>query len=251
MRISAGDIDYYRDTLRGIGEQASAYVRDAIETSGSNGVTTMRDAAIQAIQDSVGIHGEMAQSWAEQLFDEVCAAEGIDTDGFELFDDIIDFDMLEKKVRWLARYLVEHDGNGRFLDECGQLAEFYARRCNWESMVRNCERNHVMFARVPTGAETCDWCMMLASRGFAYYTREAAEHATHRSCDCVVVAGGPSTTIEGYDPQTYYVLWNDMVDAKAEGRAKRKGTTVKTERASIMAAYERSSARAKRRNKTR
>lgn len=249
MRISLADLNYYRDTLHGIGSQASEYVRDAIQSSGARGVTAMREAAIEAIQDSVGIHGEMAQALAGQLFDEVCAAEGIEVGGFELYDGIIDFDMLEEKVRWFARYLVEHDGGDRFLDDCGQLAEFYARRCNWESMVRNCEGNHVMFARVPTGAETCDFCMMLASRGFAYYTREAAEHGMHAHCDCIVVCGGPSTVVEGYDPKTYYDLWTDMVGSKAESRAKRKGTTAKTERASIMAAYERSSARAKRRNK--
>ena len=39
------------------------------------------------------------------------------------------------------------------------------------------------YARVPTGAETCDFCLMLASRGFVYHsTSSAAVDHTHASC---------------------------------------------------------------------
>lgn len=250
MRISLGDLNYYRESLREIGSQAAGYVRESIESLGGGvGVTAMRETAIQAIQDSVGIHGEMAQALAAQLFDEVCAAEGLGVLDFQLIDDIIDFGMLEEKVRYFAKYIVEHDGGDRFIDDCSRLAEFYARRCNWESMVRNCARNHVKYARIPTGLETCDWCLMLASRGFDYYTQEAAEHANHEHCDCVVVCGGDNTTIEGYDPMALYNEWNDWVDAKAKERSERKGTSAKDERAAIIARYERASARAKAKNR--
>ena len=141
----------------------------------------MREAAIEALQMSIGLHGEMAQAWAGQLFDEVCALEGIGPFDFELADDIIDFAMLEEKVRYYARSLVEGD-NGKFLDDCGTLADFYARRCNYEAMIRNCYRNHVRYARVPTGTETCDFCMMLASRGFVYYDQASAEEGSHIHC---------------------------------------------------------------------
>ena len=182
--ISLGDLNYYRDTLSEIASQASDYVRDAIEQLGTGrGVTAMREAAIEALQMSIGLHGEMAQAWAGQLFDEVCALEGIGPFDFELADDIIDFAMLEEKVRYYARTLVEGD-NGKFLDDCGTLADFYVRRCNYESMVRNCYRNHVRYARVPTGTDTCDFCMMLASRGQC----TTAKRAQRKDRICTAIA---------------------------------------------------------------
>lgn len=210
MRISIGDLQYYRSVLDDIASQASSYVRDAIEQLGDGqGVTAMREAAIEALQESVGIHGEMSQSLAAQLFDEVCSMEGIGPYTFEMMDDIIDFAMLEEKVRYYARSLVEHDGGDRFLNDCGQLADFYAWRVNRDSMVRNCERNGVRYARVPTNSNACDYCVMLASRGFVYRTAKDAEAGSHAHCKCLVCPGGASTTIEGYDPDALYDQWKD------------------------------------------
>lgn len=209
MRISLGDLNYYRESLNEIGAQSAAYVRESIEALGSGaGVTAMREAAIQAIQDSVGIHGEMAQALAGQLFDEVCMAEGLGVLDFQLIDNIIDFGMLEEKVRYFAKALVEGNG-GKFLDDCSELANFYVRRCNWESMVRNCSKNGVRYARVPTGLETCDYCIMLASRGFVYWSKADAEHANHLHCDCIICPGSSSTTIDGYDPDALYDQWKE------------------------------------------
>ena len=208
MQISVGDLAYYRQSLERIGQDASDSVRDAIEESGAQGVTAMREAAIAAIQDAVGIHGEMAQAWAGRLFDEVCALEGEGPYDFELYDDLIDFGMLEERVRYFAKSLVEGD-KGRFLDDCGQLADFYVWRCNRDSMVRNCERSGMRYARVPTNSNPCEYCVMLASRGFVYHTAANAEAGSHVHCQCVVVPGGSHTSVEGYDPDALYDQWRE------------------------------------------
>lgn len=60
---------------------------------------------------------------------------------------------------------------------------------------------------MPSGGETCSFCLMLASRGAVYNTPEAASHA-HPSCDCRIVPsfdGG--CDIEGYDPDEIYRQW--------------------------------------------
>lgn len=63
------------------------------------------------------------------------------------------------------------------------------------------------FARVPTGSETCSFCIMLASRGFVYQSKESAgalEH-WHPNCDCRIMPGFQGyTEIEGYDPSDLY-----------------------------------------------
>ena len=103
------------------------------------------------------------------------------------------------------------------------------------------------YARVPTGAETCDFCLMLASRGFVYHSvSSAAVDHTHFSCDCRVIQGYPGDEVEGYDPQAIYDRWQDAIDGKARERAERKGTTESEERAAIMRAYGDAAKRAKR-----
>lgn len=55
-------------------------------------------------------------------------------------------------------------------------------------------------ALVPS-AKACDWCLMLASRGFAYRTQATATAARHPNCKCVVVVDFDvdNPSLEGYD----------------------------------------------------
>jgi hypothetical protein len=74
------------------------------------------------------------------------------------------------------------------------------------------------FARVPTGAKTCEFCLLLASRGFVYWSRETAGEFSrfHSHCDCLVVAGyANETEIAGYDPEDLYHRY-----LEAQGKAK-------------------------------
>lgn len=71
------------------------------------------------------------------------------------------------------------------------------------------------WARVPSGAETCAFCRMLASRGGVYATQALAGDkrygkAYHGDCDCVaVLVRGPQDYPTGYHPDALY----DQYDA--------------------------------------
>ena len=67
------------------------------------------------------------------------------------------------------------------------------------------------WARVPSGTETCAFCLMLASRGAVYLSQESAKHRGgsgkkyHGDCDCVpTLVRGPEDYPEGYDPDDLY-----------------------------------------------
>ena len=63
------------------------------------------------------------------------------------------------------------------------------------------------FARVPAGKEPCQFCLMLASRGFVYTSASAAgdHNQYHSHCACVPVASWESSPLlEGYDPDALY-----------------------------------------------
>lgn len=66
------------------------------------------------------------------------------------------------------------------------------------------------WARVPSGAETCAFCRMLASRGGVYATQELAGDrrygkAYHGHCDCTaVLVRGPEDYPKGYHPDALF-----------------------------------------------
>ena len=70
------------------------------------------------------------------------------------------------------------------------------------------------WARVPVG-ETCEFCVMLASRGFVYLTRETASlgGGFHNGrCDCNVVPSWGERHIAGYDPDALYRQYKSCAD---------------------------------------
>jgi hypothetical protein len=67
--------------------------------------------------------------------------------------------------------------------------------------------NAKRYARIPTGAYTCPWCVMLASRGYVYRSEDTARAANHAFCNCLVMPMGAD--VEGYDPDALYDLYKD------------------------------------------
>ena len=215
MRMKAAELARYRAQLDGTASDARAYVLRRLEDEGDGlDVAGMRELAIEIIGDAVAVFGDQAQAVAADLFDEVMEADGEDARA-RLFDGLIDHGRTEGKVHYYARKLVDGDAAG-FAGDASDLAAYYVHRSAWDNLVRNCDLSHVMWARVPTGLETCPWCLMLASRGFAYHSRDTASHGKHRGCDCVVVPGNKGSTIEGYDPEALKERWHAFEEIETD-----------------------------------
>lgn len=114
-------------------------------------------------------------------------------------------------VRALAHYIF--DGHmDKFVEKVVQNARDGVRGFANETIIRNARRDGakgVRYARVPVGVETCAFCIMLASRGFVYHSKESAEGNahTHPDCDCKIVPGFEGDVVEGYDPEVYEAIY--------------------------------------------
>jgi len=78
----------------------------------------------------------------------------------------------------------------------------------WDSARRDPVRTAV--ARVPTGAKTCRWCTMLASRGAVYGSKASAgeQNKYHDLCNCVpTVVRSESDFPEGYSVEEFQRLY--------------------------------------------
>ncbi len=201
MRITNRELNRYRKELDKRSLNAKAYVlaRLRSEAKDLSNVADARNATIEIIRDALGMYGDEAQVVASTLFDEICEAEGIKASS-EIFDNVIDDELMQKKVRYYAEK-IEDDWQG-YEKSNADLITYYVTRSAYENIIRNCKKNHVRYARVPSGRETCAFCFMLSSRGFSYLTKATAEmHGLHPHCDCIVVPGKDGKTkISGYDP---------------------------------------------------
>lgn len=103
----------------------------------------------------------------------------------------------------------------------GERISYEINRAAKVSVWRNGQRDsrEVRYARVPTGPETCAWCLMTAGLGFWFMTAEAASH-THRGCDCQIIpaiGGIQEVHIRGYDSTVYRDMWRTANKLRANG----------------------------------
>lgn len=242
-------VDFLTEEINGISADAQARVLKVlrgIQWTPEN-VAQCRELVIQALAAVMPTYTTMAAQASADFYDaarELVVGERLGAQA------ISDFDMrkTEGAVRGFVRFVLRDDVQ-TFNDQVLQRIDYEMKRSANMSVVENGRRDpkRVRYARVPTGAETCDFCLMLASRGFVYRSEGTAGAGhTHYACDCRCLPGWDGMEVEGYDPQSIYDRWQDAVDAKAKERAERKGTTVSEERAAIMAAYGRAAKNAKR-----
>lgn len=79
------------------------------------------------------------------------------------------------------------------------------------------------WARVPTGAETCAFCLMLASRGAVYQTAHTAgqDRKYHGDCDCIpTLVRGPEDFPQGYDPVALFDIYSEGAYQADSGQPK-------------------------------
>lgn len=169
-------------------------------------VASIREAVIAIMQQACGASSTLSARLAADFYDGLRERFGID-DGFTAeVDGQREPEATEGAVRAFAQDLVDDKPVEQFIGKCAARIDYETRRAANECVAYNARHDprKPKWARIPTGAETCEFCIMLASRGFAYHSEETASHA-HANCDCRVVPswdkGNPA--LEGYDVEYY------------------------------------------------
>lgn len=134
--------------------------------------------------------------------------------------DVVAESGFESEAALAAAYAIE-DSTASQTDMHRQLAAALGYQINRAAgrASRNCgrqDRRRPKFARVPTGAETCAWCVSMAGLGFHFLSEETASH-THSGCDCRIVPSWEGSGVEGYDPNAYADYWRDANDMRQSG----------------------------------
>lgn len=184
-----------------------------------------RDALLEFIPMLAQEYGDVAATAAAEWYEAQRAAQ-IGGNYRAVLADTVPAAQTQGSVRYAAGHLFGDDPAQTLALLSGAMQRFvlYGAR---DTIARNVGRDPARprFARVPTGAKTCAWCTMLASRGFVYLTRETAGIAHdhyHDDCDCQVVAefDKDAAHIEGYDPDGMYDMYLAARQAAGTGDQK-------------------------------
>lgn len=192
--ISSAEFAAYNRAVARIGDKAASDVEASVlawcRANASASVAEKREAAKLIMDGYIQGYDDIAAVFAAEWYDHRAQKSGVALDQAitmttykpESVDDV---------ARYQAKKLAK-GGDAEFAKACGEYARNDAFRSLNETIIANVGRDKdrgARFARVPTGFETCTFCLMLASRGAVYHTRKSAGEWKHfhRGCDCKVV----------------------------------------------------------------
>lgn len=211
--ISKQSIQKYQSLVSRQADKGGAYVDKAIDAYMRNypdaSVSQVRKFTYEMMQDALPNFTDLSEALSCEFMEEVAARHGWD----DVHPEIVrstDYRLVDKRLHYLAGYLADGDVE-KYRAGVLDATRFYIMRAAQDSMIKNCDKAKLRYARVPSGFETCAFCFMLSSRGFVYKTERTAgeNHDFHPNCNCTIVPGAKGRTrISGYDPQGMHDRWN-------------------------------------------
>lgn len=214
-------IDAYTERLNRLSDAARRVVAAQLAQIEYEDISDLREKVIEILEPVCAASSEASAAYAAEFYDEVRASQA----GAALGAQAVSAHSAEATaaaVRAMVQVIVDGKPWERFARQVEDRADYEVKRSAGECVKANAARDPLRpkWARVPSGAETCGFCLMLASRGFAYASeRSASEKAEgghyHPNCDCRIVPGFEGMVAEGYDPDELYRQWKEAEAGKS------------------------------------
>lgn len=216
---SRAEVEALRQTQRRLVSLAVSDLNQFWRSLNLSSPEAARDALLEFVPWLTDKYGDFAAVVASDWYEEVRAAAGVTGRLTPELVRTVRREVVEGSVKYAAGGLFT-DTPEKTLAIIAGAVDRYVKSPGRETIRVNAARDGARFARVPTGAETCAFCMMLASRGFVYHGRDTAgdfDHY-HDKCDCQIVPDwSDHPVLEGYDPDGMYGQYLDAREAAGSG----------------------------------
>lgn len=213
--ISAAEVELYTSRLNALTGAARESIASALSRIEYDSVADLRLKLFDAMEPFIVGSTDVAASLAAEFYDSVreqAVGERYGASPSSGYDQ----EATEGAIRALLDGIVK---GGTLEDIMGDLLD----RADWEikhaagnCVIENADKDPLSkrYARIPAGDETCDFCLMLASRGFDYLSAKSAgadrRGHYHPNCDCRIVPGFDGMEVEGYDPDELYIRFSEL-----------------------------------------
>lgn len=218
MVATAQEVSTFRRNLAALTDLAKADLADLWSGIDSSDPVAVRNLLERVMPDLVDTYGSSAALLAADYYDLTAGGfRGVDVPA--VLDDSILPGQVAASTRWALSPLFDANPDveaTRVL--LGQVVDRMVKQAARNTIDRASRRDGVTYARVPSGRETCAFCLMLASRGPVYGTKKDAGgdgNKYHADCDCVPTPIRDERDYpKGYDPDALYA---DYLQAHESG----------------------------------
>lgn len=171
----------------------------------------------QFLPELVASYGDVAATVAADWYDELRDQVQVRSRYRAALAEPLPDEQVKAAARWAAGPLFgDSPDRGKSLDLLRGTVQRLVQQGGRSTIHRNVvdDPSGARWARVPTGAKTCAWCRMMASRGAVYLSRRSAggHNDWHNDCDCQPTPVWPHQTL----PYDVDGLYQQYLDARAK-----------------------------------
>lgn len=173
----------------------------------------LRNALIEIITDLLAVYGDAAGVQAVENFLEYRAASGIGSMFVPELAKPVTKSQVESSVRFLIAPIFQDEPDpDQVLSNMKGVVDRYVRAQARDTITLNVSdpaSGSYAYARILGPGDTCDFCLMLSSRGPVYRSASSAGDGNkfHDRCSCRVVPFFEGMEVQGYDHEELKEEW--------------------------------------------
>ncbi|MEG1246984.1 VG15 protein, partial [Gordonibacter sp.] len=216
MEIPRKTLDQLTEEINAFSAAGKQMVLNALTNAEWGDVSELRAIMVDVMEAVCGDMTDLAAARSAEFYDSV-RTSAVGARLGAIADSAREPKATEGAVRALIQSVESTGSTDQFARELAGRVDYEIKRAAGECTALNAARDPLKprCARVPSGAETCKFCVMLASRGFVYLPKEHGGGSPHyhTSCDCRIVPGFYGMDVEGYDTADLFQQYLDNLDA--------------------------------------
>lgn len=233
------DVDEMRRANARIAAAATAELEAFWKTLDVDNPKAAQRALTEFVVALVAKYGDLSAAVAADWFERLREKAGIRTAFAAVLGDLTPDEAVVKSTEWASRHLFS-DSPAATLGPLGTIVDRYTLQPGRDTISASvaADPRRALWARVPTGETTCAFCVVMASRGAIYLSRESAGGGRggvmgwldslfgegdnyHGHCDCVPTPVWDRDELpEGYHPGELYDQYRDARRAAKSGDLK-------------------------------
>lgn len=207
-------VEDYRKALESVSGKASDELGKLWSTLNQFDVDDIQDILRMSMVSLTAKYGDVAALISAQFYENIRAYQRGGTYNAQLADNYAD-----KMNAMMGGASLTNKPKEELFNQMLGMLDRYVLQAGRDTITQNSYRDPLKprVARIPQGAKTCAFCLMLAARGFVYASKASAGNTGgifndyHDYCDCATVIDfTDDPRVEGYDPaDRFYDIYRD------------------------------------------
>lgn len=197
---SRDEINAFREAIGETSKNAQADMDRVFENLDWSNPYAIKDDLADAMLVVINAYGDAAAATAAQWMEDLTGQSAVLPNSYKR-------EQIIPRVGWGMAKAFEGDPE-QAQESLKQVVDELVASQGKKVVSWSADRHGVRYARVPSGSDTCKFCLMLASRGFVYGAAKKAGQVDrfHANCSCIIVPEDGNIP-EGYDPDALYEDW--------------------------------------------